>query len=117
MHRPEGVEVVADPPEHEVRGASQVSEREGAQERDSLVFLDGSQELPLPLPTLLARRPTPLGVELEERVIYVLGRELLPGGGPKLRLRLCYACISSTLETSNPKRLSSRRVRAPGNQP
>jgi hypothetical protein len=117
LHRLEGVEFVAYPPEHEVRVASQAREREGAQEHGPLVFLDGSQELPLPLPTLLARRPTPLGVELEERVIYVLGRELLPGGGPKLRLRLCYACISSTLEKSNPERLSSRRVRAPGSQP
>jgi hypothetical protein len=38
------------------------------------VFLDGSQELTLPLPTLLLGEPAPQEVELEETVVYVLGR-------------------------------------------
>ena len=74
MHRLEGVEALADPPEREARVASQAHEREGAQEHGSLVFLHSPQELLLPLPTLLLEEPALQEVELEEDVVYVLGR-------------------------------------------
>ena len=108
MHRLKGVEALADPPEREARVASQDYERERAQKHGAFVFLHGPQEHPLPLPTLLLEGPAPQEVELEEDVVCVLGWQLLPDGGPRLRLRLRHVCISSTLEKSNPERLSSR---------
>jgi hypothetical protein len=73
-HRLEGVEVVAYAPEHEVRVRAEAHKGEGPEQYAALVLLGGAQEFLLATLALLVREPAPLGVELEEEVVYVLGR-------------------------------------------
>src|SRR5918995_7193408 len=76
-HALESVEVVTDPPQHEVCICAETHERESAQDHLARMYLRSLQELPLSALALLLGEASPDGIQLEEHVVDVLGREPL----------------------------------------